>query len=54
MLQVETFFQQHPNAGSGIRAYHQAIEVIRGNIHWLETNLDILDSCLSNTAECFT
>ena len=44
LLQVEEFFEENPDVGSGSRAADQAIEIIRGNIAWLNTNLDILDS----------
>ena len=52
--QVEEFFMQHSDAGSGTRASRQAIEAVRRNVKWLRNNLDTLASCLRNTNRCFS
>ena len=47
VLQFEEFFNQHSDAGSGTRSYLQAEEAIKGNIYWLEHNLQAVTSWLN-------
>ena len=53
LQEVIDFFGRNPDAGSGTRAYRQAIEGIKGNIRWLATNQEDLQSCLQDTQLCF-
>jgi aminopeptidase N len=48
LQEVETFFTEHPNAGSADLAVKQSIEIVRGNIKWLAANQATLDNWLSN------
>ena len=36
LFQLVDFFAAYPDAGSATRGFRQAIEVIRGNIAWLD------------------
>eukprot|EP00731_Ephydatia_muelleri_P032105 Em0023g612a len=46
LMDVQTFFTQHPNVGSALRATHQAVEVIEGNIQWLKNSQDSMSAWL--------
>ena len=48
--QFEDFFNEHADAGSGTRSYLQAEEAIKGNIYWLEHNLQTVTSWLNAQA----
>ena len=45
--QVQDFFAANPDAGSGTRAVLQAIEVIQGNIQWVNSNQNSLGTWLN-------
>ncbi|XP_065906392.1 glutamyl aminopeptidase-like isoform X2 [Dysidea avara] len=45
--EFEEFFNQHSDAGSGTRSYLQAEEAIKGNIYWLEHNLQDVTNWLN-------
>ena len=45
-LQLLEFMRQHPDQGSGRRAFQQAVEKTRGNIAWMQQNYDILSNWL--------
>ena len=46
--EVESFFEEHPDAGSGALAVEQSKEVIRGNIQWVEQNLDTVNNWIDS------
>ncbi len=46
--EVESFFEEHPDAGSGALAVEQSKEVIRGNIQWVEQNLDTVNDWIDS------
>ena len=45
-LQLLEFMRQHPDQGSGRRAFQQAVEKTRGNIAWMQQNYDTLSNWL--------
>jgi aminopeptidase N len=52
--EVERFFQEQANLGSGARAVRQSIEIIKRNIQWLKTNQGLIQDCLTDTESCFS
>jgi aminopeptidase N len=54
LKEVERFFSEQGDQGSGARAVRQALEVIQRNILWLETNQNLIQNCLSDTQSCFS
>ena len=44
LQEVDMFFAEHQDAGSGTLAVEQAKETIRGNIFWLKTNMEVVNN----------
>ena len=42
--EVEMFFEEHPDAGSAALAVEQSKETIRGNIHWVNEDLEVVNN----------
>ena len=53
-FQVESFFGEQSDLGSGVRAVRQAVEIIKHNIQWLEKNENLVNSFLQDrsTSAC--
>ena len=48
LLQLEEFMKQHPDMGSGTRAFEQAIEKTQINIKWMNAHISVIDTWLTN------
>lgn len=47
-LQVVAFFKKYPEAGAGAAARKRALEIIDGNIKWLNTNKKVVEDWIKN------
>ena len=45
-LQMKDFQSEHPDMGTGLRAFSQAIETVEANILWMKKNYDIVKQWL--------
>ena len=46
---LQEFIEQHPNLGSGTRAFQQAIEKTQSNIKWMNSSLAVIEKWLTTT-----
>ena len=47
-FQLKAFGKQHPNLGSGTRAFAQTIENTMANIKWMKENYEIVSEWLNH------